>query len=199
MFLADWQIRERLTRPDSDPLHLRIEPFSEPVKRPGMISYGLSSFGYDVRVGDRYLVIPIDPDLIIDPLTFGDYIRERVADGRVKYHEGPECIIPPNNLVLAESYEWFRVPRDVINIVLGKSTYARCGITMTCTPLEPTWKGKITLEIANLTPNRSRIRSFQGIGQILFGCGESCAVSYADKAHASYQDQPGLTLPVVRT
>lgn len=178
--LADWQIREQI----------KITPFAEGVHRPGVISYGLTSYGYDVRVGNRFKVMWGEfADHVIDPKQ----IEERFFCGFIADH----CIIPPNSFALAESVEYFEIPRNVLAVCLGKSTYARCGIIINVTPLEPQWRGKITLEISNTTPLPAKIYAGEGICQILFHRSNSvCETSYADKK-GKYQDQAGLTLPIV--
>lgn len=168
---------------------VRIEPFAEAARRPGVISYGVSSYGYDVRVGDRYKIFTNVHSAIVDPKSFND---KSFVD-----YVGDYCIIPPNSFALAETVETFEIPRDVIAICLGKSTYARCGIIVNVTPLEPEWRGKVTIEISNTTPLPAKIYSNEGIAQILFLRAEQvCEVSYADK-RGKYQDQVGLTLPKV--
>lgn len=186
--LCDTQIRELVP----------IEPFESAQKRPGKISYGVSSYGYDVRVGTCFKIFtPTHPQggqAIIDPKNFGDdyFINVDTADtGR------DHVIIPPNSFALCETVETFTIPRDVLVICVGKSTYARCGLIVNVTPLEPEWRGKVTLEISNTTPLPAKIYANEGIAQFLFlKADRVCAISYADKA-GKYQDQPGLTLPKV--
>jgi dCTP deaminase len=168
---------------------VKIEPFASGQHRPGVISYGVTSYGYDVRVGRKYKVFTnvwgstVDPKEF-DPKSFVDV-------------EGDCCIIPPNSFALAETVEYLEIPRDILCVCVGKSTYARCGIIVNVTPLEPEWRGRITIEISNTTPLPAKIYSGEGIAQILFlRAEENCRVSYADKK-GKYQDQPGLTLPVV--
>ncbi|MBK7404982.1 MAG: dCTP deaminase [Phycisphaerales bacterium] len=188
--LCDSQIRELI----------RIEPFEAAQKRPGRISYGVSSYGYDVRVGTRFKVFtptPAHGDIaIVDPKRFSDEmmveidVAERPADRQY-------VIIPPNSFALCETVEFIEVPRDVLAICVGKSTYARCGLIVNVTPLEPEWRGKVTLEISNTTPLPARVYANEGIAQLVFLKGEMvCERSYADKA-GKYQDQEGLTLPKV--
>ncbi len=162
--LADWQIREQVP----------IEPFAEGTRAGGVVSYGLSSYGYDVRVGRRFKIFTNVNSQIIDPKDFSE--RSFVD------HEGDACIIPPNSFALAETVERIRMPRDVLGICLGKSTYARCGIIVNVTPIEPEWEGVITLEISNTTPLPAKIHAGEGIAQIVFFKAEApCEVSYADK------------------
>jgi dCTP deaminase len=167
--------------------HQMIEPFSEKQVREGVISYGLSSYGYDVRIADEFKIFTNINHMIVDPKDF---------DPRsfVDLH-GEECIIPPNSFALARTVERFKVPRDVIVVTLGKSTYARCGIIVNVTPLEPEWEGIVTLEVSNTTPLPARIYAGEGIAQMLFfQSDEACETSYADKK-GKYQSQDGLTLP----
>lgn len=167
-----------------------IEPFAVGQPRVGVISYGVSSYGYDVRVGSKYKIFTNVHSAIVDPKSFSD--RSFVD------YEGDECVIPPNSFALAETVEYLAIPRDVIAVCVGKSTYARCGIIVNVTPLEPEWRGKVTLEISNTTPLPAKIYSNEGIAQILFLRAERiCEVSYADKK-GKYQDQKGLTLPMVQ-
>jgi dCTP deaminase len=177
--LADWQIRKLV----------KIEPFAEESWRPGVISYGLSSYGYDVRVGRSFKVFTDVYGAIVDPKEFN-------ARSFVDF-ESDICIIPPNSFALASTVETFEIPRNVLATCLGKSTYARCGIIVNVTPLEPEWRGKITIEISNTTPLPAKIYANEGIAQILFfKADEVCEKSYADKK-GKYQDQKGLTLPFV--
>jgi dCTP deaminase len=169
---------------------VRIEPFASGERRPGVISYGVSSYGYDVRVGRHFKIFTNVHSVVVDPKAFKP---ESFVD-----YDGDECIIPPNSFALAETVEYFEVPRDVLAICVGKSTYARCGIIVNVTPLEPEWRGKITIEISNTTPLPAKIYANEGIAQIVFLRAEQvCKTSYADKA-GKYQDQPGLTLPKVQ-
>ncbi len=167
--------------------HGMIEPFSEGQVRAGKISYGLSSYGYDVRIADEFKIFTNVHSAVVDPKRFDS---RSFVDFR-----GPECVIPPNSFALARSVERFRIPRDVLVVCLGKSTYARCGIIVNVTPLEPEWEGIVTLEVSNTTPLPARIYAGEGIAQMLFfQSDEPCAVSYADK-RGKYQAQEGLTLP----
>ncbi len=164
-----------------------IEPFVESQKRDGVISYGLSSYGYDARVAEQFKVFTNVDSAIVDPKAFS---RDSFVD-----RTGPVCVIPPNSFALAHTIEYFRIPRDVLVICLGKSTYARCGIIVNVTPLEPEWEGQVTIEISNTTPLPAKIYANEGICQFLFLAGaEPCEVSYADKA-GKYMRQTGVALP----
>jgi dCTP deaminase len=177
--LPDWLIAQEI----------KIDPFAEAAYRPGTISYGLSSYGYDVRVGRHFKVFTNVYGVVVDPKNFSP---TAFVDMEVD-----ECIIPPNSFALAETVEYFEIPRNVLAICLGKSTYARCGIIVNITPLEPEWRGKITIEISNTTPLPAKIYANEGIAQILFfRAADVCKLSYADKK-GKYQDQKGLTLPFV--
>ena len=164
-----------------------IDPFVESQKREGVISFGLSSYGYDARVADEFKVFTNVDSAIVDPKQFSP---QSFVDRR-----GPVCVIPPNSFALAHTVEVFRIPRDVLVICLGKSTYARCGIIVNVTPLEPEWQGQVTIEISNTTPLPAKIYAFEGISQFLFLQGnEPCETSYADKA-GKYMGQRGVALP----
>ncbi len=164
-----------------------IEPFVETQKREGVISYGLSSYGYDARVADEFKIFTNVDSAVIDPKDFN---AASFVDRRTDV-----CIIPPNSFALARTVEYFRIPRDVLVICLGKSTYARCGIIVNVTPLEPEWQGQVTIEISNTTPLPAKIHANEGICQFLFLRGESaCETSYADKA-GKYMHQRGVALP----
>jgi dCTP deaminase len=177
--LSDHQIQQEIV----------IRPFADGSPRTGVISYGLSSYGYDVRVGRHFKVFTNVYGAVVDPKNFSPTAFVDI--------EGDYCLIPPNSFALAESLEYFEIPRDVLAICVGKSTYARCGIIVNITPLEPEWRGKITLEISNTTPLPAKIYANEGIAQIIFLRAEQvCRVSYADK-RGKYQDQKGLTLPFV--
>jgi len=166
-----------------------IEPFEENQVRGGTISYGVSSYGYDLRIADEFKIFTNINSTIVDPKEFD-------AKSFVDF-KGPICIVPPNSFALGRSVEYFRIPRDVMTICLGKSTYARCGIITNVTPLEPEWEGHVTLEISNTTPLPARIYANEGIAQVLFlGGDEEPAVSYKDKK-GKYQNQRGVTLPRV--
>ncbi len=164
-----------------------IEPFAEAQKREGVISYGLSSYGYDIRVADEYRIFTNVNTTIGDPKNFD-------ARSFVEY-QGDICVIPPNSFALARSVEYFRIPRNVLTICLGKSTYARCGIIVNVTPLEPEWEGHVTLEFSNTTPLPARVYSNEGLCQVIFlESDELCEVSYKDKK-GKYQAQQGIVLP----
>jgi len=167
--------------------HRMIEPFADRQVREGVISYGVSSYGYDVRIADRFKIFTNINSAIVDPKAFDPRSFVDVT--------GPQCLIPPNSFALAETVEYFRVPRDVLVVCVGKSTYARCGIIVNVTPLEPEWEGIVTIEVSNTTPLPARIYAGEGIAQFLFfGADEPCEVSYADKK-GKYQGQTELTLP----
>ncbi len=164
-----------------------IKPFVSGQERNGVISYGLSSYGYDIRVGDEFKIFTNINSTVVDPKNFD---RNSFID-----FKGDVCIIPPNSFALARSMEYFKMPRNVTGIVLGKSTYARCGIVTNFTPLEAGWEGYITIEISNTTPLPAKIYANEGIAQVLFlESDEDCMVSYADK-NGKYQGQTGITLP----
>ena len=178
---SDNWIREQATK------NAMIEPFAESQVRDNVISYGVSSYGYDIRISDEYKIFTNLNSTIVDPKAFDP---KSFVD-----FKGEVCIIPPNSFALGRTVEYFRVPRDIMTICVGKSTYARCGIITNVTPLEPGWEGFITLEISNTTPLPAKIYSGEGICQILFFEGaEPCSVSYADKK-GKYQGQTGVTLP----
>lgn len=164
-----------------------IEPFHESQKREGVISYGVSSYGYDMRIGDEFKIFTTVNTTVVDPKQFD---LKSFVDYR-----GPVCIIPPHSFVLARSLEYFRVPREVLVICLGKSTYARCGLVVNVTPLEPEWEGHVTVEISNTTPLPAKIYANEGIAQLIFlQAAALCETSYRDKA-GKYQAQTGITLP----
>jgi len=167
--------------------HGMIEPFEPGQVREGVISYGLSSYGYDIRVAPEFKVFTNVHHLVVDPKNFDD---RSFVDINEK-----ECIIPPNSFALARTMEYFKVPRDTLVICLGKSTYARCGIIVNVTPLEPTWEGYLTLEISNTTPLPAKIYGGEGIAQLLFFQGdEEPEIAYADRK-GKYMKQVGVTLP----
>ncbi len=174
-----------------------IEPFEPARKRSGTVSFGVSSYGYDVRVGTRFKIFTNTVSggvAVVDPKRFRDDLFVSVDTAATGLDH---IVIPPNSFALAETVEVFSIPRDVIAICVGKSTYARCGIIVNVTPLEPEWRGKVTLEISNTTPLPAKIYANEGIAQILFlKADRVCATSYADKG-GKYQDQAGLTLPLV--
>ena len=164
-----------------------IEPFELKQVRDGKISYGLSSFGYDIRVSDEYKIFTNVNNSIVDPKNFD-------SNSFVDY-KGDVCIIPPNSFALARSIEYFRIPRDVLTLCVGKSTYARCGIIVNVTPLEPGWEGYVTLEFSNTTPLPAKIYANEGACQFIFFKGDvDCEISYADRK-GKYQGQKGVTLP----
>lgn len=164
-----------------------IEPFVEHQEKQGVISYGLSSYGYDARVSDEFKIFTNVDNALVDPK---DFSPTSFVD-----RQGDVCIIPPNSFVLARTTEYFRIPRDVLVICLGKSTYARCGIIVNVTPLEPEWEGHVTLEFSNTTPLPAKIYANEGACQFLFLKGEgACEVSYRDR-HGKYMGQKGVTLP----
>ncbi len=164
-----------------------IEPFAEGLVRPGIVSYGVSSYGYDIRVADEYKIFTNVYSAVVDPKDFNP--RSMID------FKGEVCVIPPNSFALARTIEYFRIPRGVLTVCLGKSTYARCGIIVNVTPFEPEWEGYVTLEISNTTPLPARIYSNEGIAQVLFfEADEECTVSYADKK-GKYQYQQSIVLP----
>lgn len=186
--LADHQIQAQV----------KISPFEKAVKRPGRISYGVSSYGYDVRVGPRFKIFTPTPRTgqitVVDPKNFTDDLMVEVDCEALKIDH---VIIPPNSFALCETVEYIEVPRDILVVCLGKSTYARCGLIVNVTPLEPEWRGKVTLEISNTTPLPAKVYANEGIAQFVFlKADQVCKVSYADKG-GKYQDQGGLTLPKV--
>ena len=166
--------------------HGMIEPFVERQVSAGKISYGLSSYGYDIRVADEFKVFTNISSTLVDPKNF---------DARSFVTVKGDCIIPPNSFALAVTMEYFRIPRSVLTVCVGKSTYARCGIIINVTPFEPEWEGFVTLEISNTTPLPAKIYAGEGISQVLFfESDEVCETSYADRK-GKYQKQKGLTLP----
>jgi dCTP deaminase len=167
--------------------HGMIEPFEDRQVREGVVSYGLSSYGYDIRVADEFKVFTNINSTVVDPKNFD---ARSFVDVKADV-----CIIPPNSFALAKTVEYFRIPRDVLTVCVGKSTYARCGLIVNVTPFEPEWEGFVTLEISNTTPLPAKVYANEGIAQVLFFQGdEPCEVSYADKK-GKYQKQQGLTLP----
>jgi len=164
-----------------------IEPFVENQVRDGVISYGVSSYGYDIRVADEFMIFTNVHSAIVDPKNFD-------PKSMVEF-KGNDCIIPPNSFALARSVEYFRIPRGVLTICLGKSTYARCGIIVNVTPFEPEWEGFVTLEISNTTQLPAKIYANEGLAQVLFfEADEVCETSYADKK-GKYQGQQSIVLP----
>jgi dCTP deaminase len=172
--------------------HGMIEPFVDGQVRTcegqKVISYGLSSYGYDLRVAGEFKIFTNINNTIIDPKKFSNDAFVHV--------EGDYCIVPPNSFALARSVEYFRIPRDVLTICLGKSTYARCGIIVNVTPFEPEWEGHVTLEISNTTPLAAKIYANEGLAQVLFyQAADVCEVSYADRG-GKYMGQTKITLPI---
>ena len=169
--------------------HRMIEPFVETQVRGSAISYGVSSYGYDIRVADEFKMFTNINNTVIDPKNFDP---RSFVDVKTDV-----CIVPPNSFALARTIEYFRIPRDVLTICLGKSTYARCGIIVNVTPFEPEWEGTVTLEISNTTPLPAKIYANEGIAQVLFfQSDEPCEMSYKDKK-GKYQAQIGVTLPKI--
>ncbi|MBP9829680.1 MAG: dCTP deaminase [Proteobacteria bacterium] len=182
MILSDIWIREQAKKG-------MIEPFVESQKREGMISYGLSSYGYDARCSPEFKIFTNVNNAVVDPK---DFSPTSFVD-----RETDVCIIPPNSFALARTVEYFRIPRDVLVICLGKSTYARCGIIVNVTPLEPEWEGHVTLEFSNTTPLPAKIYANEGVCQFLFFKGDQpCEVSYRDRS-GKYMKQTGVTLPKI--
>jgi dCTP deaminase len=164
-----------------------IEPFADSQVRNGVISYGVSSYGYDIRVADEFMIFTNVYSAIVDPKHFDP---KSMVD-----FKGEVCVIPPNSFALARTVEYFRIPRSVLTICVGKSTYARCGIIVNVTPFEPEWEGFVTLEISNTTPLPAKIYANEGIAQVLFfQADEECETSYADKK-GKYQKQQAIVLP----
>lgn len=181
MILSDIWIREQAQK------NGMIEPFVESQKREGMISYGLSSYGYDARCSPEFKIFTNVNNAVVDPKEFSpNSFVDRETD---------VCVIPPNSFALARTVEYFRIPRDVLVICLGKSTYARCGIIVNVTPLEPEWEGHVTLEFSNTTPLPAKIYANEGVCQFLFFKGDQpCETSYKDRS-GKYMGQKGVTLP----
>lgn len=172
-----------------------IEPFADRQVRTleedgtKIVSYGLSSYGYDLRVSTEFKVFTNVYNTIVDPKEFNENSFVNI--------DAEMCIIPPNSFALARSIEYFRIPRDILTICLGKSTYARCGIIVNVTPFEPEWEGHVTLEISNTTPLPAKIYANEGLAQVLFfGASEVCEISYADRK-GKYMKQRGITVPMV--
>lgn len=165
-----------------------IKPFEERQVSRGTISYGLSSFGYDIRVANEFRIFTAATGrvTVVDP--------KAIDESAMTFYKGDVCIIPPNSFALARTVEYFRIPRNVITLCVGKSTYARCGIIVNVTPFEPAWEGFVTLEISNTTPLPAKIYANEGIAQVLFFEGDEPEVSYADR-QGKYQKQTGITLP----
>ena len=164
-----------------------IEPFADRQVREGKISFGVSSYGYDLRVSDEFKIFTNINSTVVDPKNFDERSFVEVRND--------VCIIPPNSFALARSVEYFRIPRTVLTVCVGKSTYARCGIIVNVTPFEPEWEGFVTLEISNTTPLPAKVYANEGLCQILFfEADEVCEISYKDK-HGKYQAQKGIVLP----
>jgi len=167
--------------------HKMIEPFIDHQVRHDVISYGLSSYGYDIRVTDEFKIFTNVHSAVVDPKNFN-------PDSFIDY-KGEVCVIPPNSFVLARTVEYFRIPRDVLTICVGKSTYARCGLIVNVTPFEPEWEGYVTMEISNTTPLPARIYANEGIAQVIFlQADEVCDISYGDRK-GKYQKQEAIVLP----
>lgn len=167
--------------------HKMIEPFIDSQVREGAISYGVSAYGYDIRVSSEFKVFTNIYNSVVDPKNFDDKSFVEI--------DADVCMIPPNSFALARTVEYFRIPRNVITLCVGKSTYARCGIIVNVTPFEPEWEGYVTLEISNTTPLPAKIYANEGIAQVLFfESDDECEVSYADKK-GKYQKQVGITPP----
>ena len=169
--------------------HHMIEPFAERQVKDTKVSFGLSSYGYDIRISDEFKIFTNINSTVVDPKEFDP---KAFVD-----FKGAVCIIPPNSFALGRSVEYFRIPRNVMTVCVGKSTYARCGIITNVTPFEPQWEGFVTLEISNTTPLPAKVYANEGIAQVLFfESDEDCLVSYADR-RGKYQAQRGITLPKV--
>jgi dCTP deaminase len=179
--LPDTWIRKMATE------HGMISPFADRQHREGIISYGVSSYGYDARVSDEFKIFTNVDSAVVDPK---DFSGTTFVDRKI-----PVCVIPPNSFALARTVEYFKIPRDVLVICLGKSTYARCGIIVNVTPLEPEWEGHVTLEFSNTTTLPAKIYANEGAAQFIFLKADSvCETSYADRK-GKYQGQKGVTLP----
>ena len=179
--LADHQIRDLAVN------HGMIEPFVEKQTREGVISYGLSSYGYDSRCSDEFMIFTNVDNAIVDPK---DFSQQSFVERKTEV-----CVIPPNSFVLTRTVEYFNIPEDVLVVCLGKSTYARCGLIVNVTPLEPGWEGHVTLEISNTTPLPAKVYANEGVAQFLFFKGSApCEVSYSSRS-GKYMGQKGVTLP----
>ena len=164
-----------------------IEPFVESQVRNGVISYGVSSYGYDIRIADEFKIFTNVYSAIVDPK---DFDPASMVD-----FQGDVCVIPPNSFVLGRTIEYFRIPRKVLTVCLGKSSYARCGLIVNVTPFDPEWEGYVTLEISNTTPLPAKIYANEGIAQVLFfEADDECDISYADRK-GKYQGQKSIVLP----
>lgn len=173
------QVRYRIT-------DLGVNGGPDMAKKEKIISYGTSSYGYDIRCADEFKIFTNINSTVVDPKNFDE---RNFVD-----FKGPVCIIPPNSFALARTVEYFRIPRDVLTVCLGKSTYARCGIIVNVTPFEPEWEGYVTLEFSNTTPLPAKIYANEGVAQVLFFRGEECGTSYADRG-GKYQGQTGVVTP----
>jgi len=183
MILSDKEIKQYVKEQGM------ISPFQSSQMRKGIISYGVSSYGYDFRITNEFKIFTNVNNAVIDPKNFDP---KSFVD-----FKGDICIVPPNSFVLARSLEYFKIPRDILCVCVGKSTYARCGIVVNVTPLEPEWEGYITVEISNTTPLPAKIYSWEGLAQILFlKASQVCEISYKDKK-GKYQKQNKLTLPKI--
>ena len=182
MILSDREIIERVEKQQM------IEPFLDHLVSEGVVSYGLSSYGYDFRVANEFKIFSNVNYTVVDPKRFDEAgFVDLVTEGH--------CIIPPNSFALARTVEYFRIPRDILTLCVGKSTYARCGIIVNVTPFEPEWEGHATLEISNTTPLPARIYANEGLGQVVFlRASHECDVSYGDRK-GKYQQQHGIVLP----
>lgn len=168
--------------------HRMIEPFAGSQVRNGTISYGVSSYGYDMRVAGEFRIFTGEPGTVIDPKNFD-------AAAFAEVHADDSVVLPPHSYALAKTVEYFRIPRNILTICFGKSTYARCGVIVNVTPFEPEWEGYVTLAISNTAPAPARIYVNEGIGQVLFlESDQPCAISYADRK-GKYQAQQHITLP----
>lgn len=199
MILSDTTIRERSRYVLQSQEMLRIEPFAEHTKEPGQLSYGLSSYGYDLRLGRNFLLFSDLSCGIVDPLEIAAQIEQKKSLGQVcERRDVDQIIIPAGGFALAESMELIQMPEDCLGVILGKSTMARVGILLNTTPLEPGWRGIITLEISNVNKLPCRLRAGQGVGQLIFLHGDRpCEMPYNRKSGAMYHNQTGLTLPRV--
>lgn len=174
--------------------HGMIEPFvdsqtnTDPETGRRLISYGLSSYGYDMRLSHEFKIFTNVYSSIVDPKAFTEDVFVSIEDA--------VCVIPPNSFALARSMEYFRIPRNVLTMCIGKSTYARCGLIVNVTPFEPEWEGHVTIEISNTTPLPAKIYAGEGIAQVLFFEGAPCDISYAER-NGKYQKQRGVTFPLV--
>ena len=168
-----------------------IKPFVDTQKQGNVVSYGLSSFGYDARVSDEFKIFTDVDSVVVDTKNFknNSFVSRKVK----------ECIIPPNSFVLASTVEYFKIPKDILVICVGKSTYARCGIIVNVTPLEPGWEGHVTLEFSNTTPLPAKIYANEGAAQLIFLKGNEEPLVTYDKRKGKYMNQIGVTLPKVKS